>query len=438
MSHFSAHKRTTYLPWIRALLPLCATAMLFACREPLIEPNPPPLNGDCGAPLPAPAGEGKVVWGAPELVPMALEHQPVRPHLVVANQSVYVAFEVQSRGPGDSVITPVGIYVMHRTGSTWSDPVNVSKNATLPSGPIIGVDRDGAAHLIWGEEHGGDSDYPLYSPTTMFYATNESGEWSTPDRIWFGTKRAALNLPRRPVLSPTGEMHLLFTPAWEDYRGIIHLRRSGGIWSPPNPVPGQGYPDLAFDHSGRMIVAFIAGDSSGANRVFFTSSDDDGATWSPPRRVLHSGATLAYDSRITVGGDGNLHLIWTRDIDNDIFADVLQHSYSLDGICWSSPFTIPTPPGNPGPAEVVADGAGGLHLVYHRSGGAFDPPFQAVYLYWDGSIWSEPEQLFGSDMIGQRIGLYRDHAGTLHLTLSGEINGVSGIHYATGRVAGRP
>lgn len=426
---------------------LCCAAFVLACASQEVEhlhgPTTPPAIVDCEVSPVTVAAEGRVIWGGAEFVPINLEDQAVKPNLVVASQIVYIAFEVQTKKSEGRFILPVDIYVIEGTDGTWSDPDNISRSMAPPSTPVLGVGLDGDVHVVWGEKHDGDSEAPPSGQTAMLYVNNESGTWSSPDTLWFGTNTAGFRLPRRPVPGIDGTVHLVFTPSLLDHRGIMHMRRAGGTWSEPAPVPGLGMPDLAFDGAGRMVMALIEADTSaeakaaGAdiNSLFVTNSDDAGATWAPPTRILRSGTARSYDPRIAIGGDGTLHVIWTRDIDGDIWPDVLQHSYSSDGICWSTPATIPTPPGTPGPVEVAADRTGGLHIVYNHWAGPFELPSQAHYLYWDGTAWSEPERLLGSDMIGQRLSLYRDDSGTLHLAVSGEVNGIKGIHYATAHVA---
>ena len=87
---------------------------------------------------------------------------------------------------------------------------------------------------------------------------------------------------------------------------------------------------------------------------------------------------------------------------------------------------------------VTSDGAGGIHLVFHfMPGGIGNGPQLAYYTYWNGEGWRDPVQLFGATRVSWSMGLARDAAGTFHLALAGEINGVRGIHYVTGRAGGR-
>lgn len=410
--------------------------------DPPPDPTPPPVT-NCEVPRQTLVGRGAAVWSATELVPNALEYQAVRPNLAVANQTVYMAFEVQTKRPEDRFTTPVDIYTIERRGGVWSNPVNISRSATPPSGPTVGVGLDGTVHVVWGEKSDGDPETPPNLPTSMFYANNESGEWSSPDTLWFSRNKSGFTLPRRPVIGPGGELHLVFSRAIEEYPANLHLTRIGGTWSESRQVPGRGFPDLAVDGTGRMLLAFIMPDTSAEanasgldiNSVFVTTSNDAGATWAPASRVLRSGVNRSYAPRLTIGGDRTIHLLWIRDMNGDIWPDIIQHSYSRDGVCWSVPTTLPTPSGIPEPPEVAADDAGGLHLVFSHSAGLFDPA-RALYLYWDGDSWSEPEQLFGSANVGQVLSLYRDEAGVLHFAVTADVDGVRGIHYTTGRAGG--
>lgn len=221
---------------------------------------------------------------------------------------------------------------------------------------------------------------------------------------------------------------------------FVHRSRLDGSWSDGEARSFGLHPDLAVDAEDHLLGVYLAGDPRGAdvardvNSVFFVRSEDRGASWSRPIRIMRAGDLMAFDPRITLDGTGRLHVIWARDTTGDQFPDVIQHSHSLMGECWSKPVDVAqTLTGMPGSPEVVGDNRGGIHVVYQLSrGGPLTGPFQAIYVYWDGTEWMEPIQLFGSDLAGQVIGLARGTDGTVHLALWAEIDGVRGIHYATG------
>jgi hypothetical protein len=238
---------------------------------------------------------------------------------------------------------------------------------------------------------------------------------------------------------------MAFNAVPSQHLSFLFTQRIAGTWSQPRPLYDGFSSELATDASGRLLTVFTMGDPTGAisgrdiNSIFFASSEDIGATWSTPTRILRAGLLRAHYPRIIQGGDDRIHVIWQRDTDGDLYPDMLEHSHSLDGICWSDPVALPAEPaGIPTHMDLIADGAGGLHLVINQLVGGVPPDrTRAIYFYWDGTAWTDSQPLFGIDDVWE-ISMARDPGNLFHLAIRADINGLPGVYYTTGRIGTTP
>ena len=306
-------------------------------------------------------------------------------------------------------------------------------------------------HVIWGEHTVNDGRRPVSDVSALLFASHRDGQWATPDTLWHGNG-IPLGMVWRPVPDSAGFVHVAFRPGGIDAAmGSVYFRRDGGGWTRRAEFRGVlGQPGLNVDMAAAgdslLLAVMVYGDPTGGetnhdfNSVFIQRSADHGVSWSPPERVLRAGADRAHYPRVVTTGDGRFHIVWLRDVDGDVLPDLLQHSHSVDGVCWSEPVTINTSlSGMPVDKEVVADDRGGLHLVYRLlPAGLGEGTTRMIYVYWDGRQWSEPVELFEGRTIGQEIGLARDDDGVLHLVVDVEVDGRRGLHYVQGRPTGAP
>lgn len=426
-------------------LALIALLALYGCGDGSITVIEPPLPGsECGIGALETVGEGRAQWDVPKFIDIQLEEGiAVRPHLAAGRRGVYIVFHgrvFDEHEPAFPVATDV--YVMHNAGAGWSDPINISGTATPSMRARVGVDLKGVPHVVWGERIGGPPNRPPSIPNSLFHVTIERGEWTVPDTVWAPMDSDVLRAVPTPVFDSSGALHLAV--GGTDLPRFAHVRRANAVWSRLAGDIHGIYVDLATDEN-RMLYALVYPGASeprtsDINSVFFSISEDGGATRLPDTRILRAGLHPAHDPRIVVGGDGRFHVIWTRDSDGDVWSDVVQHSHSIDGECWSEPVTLELKSeDNADGIEVVADRRGGLHLIVHNLVGGRPPDrMPALYYYWDGASWSDPEALFGGAQVGQGFGLALDDDGVLHLAIFAELDGRSGIHYVRGRPTGAP
>lgn len=158
----------------------------------------------------------------------------------------------------------------------------------------------------------------------------------------------------------------------------------GGHWGPVEPVPElpdqaeKCYaPELAFDADGTLYYLFVglAGRGNRPVGVYLTSSEDRGATFSEPRKVLGEGnyqVRMALDR--SAGEQGRIHLVWLQATGEPTLGGLpappnpIVAAHSDDG---GETFTDPVQISDPDEhlrvvAPAVALGAdGAVHVAYY-------------------------------------------------------------------------
>ena len=398
-------------------------------------------------------GQGPAVWGAAEQVPLPAGWQIDRPRIAVGGGRILLAFHTLD---GD-ISTPGDVFLVTRAGGRWSSPENVSQAAERAGEPRLGVDARGEPHLVWGERFGAPHPSGRWVPDAILHRTRGPLGWLPADTLYRSPFLPYASVPWDPVRDRSGRLHVLVDVEPEARRTpeLFHWVWEAGRWLPGHSILGSapafmgggrggGNADLTVARDGRLLAVFTSGAPAQPGQrdissVFFTSSADGGASWTAPQLISRSGLLPAYTPRIAEAGDGRIHAVWVRDTIGDMLPDVLEHSYSPDGECWTKPVRV-YPPGS-GLLQVPAltpDGAGGLHLVFNFFSERLDPPYYLRYSYWDGERWSPPEPLFRmSTITGSYVGLTRDEGGTLHLAVTAQEGGIDRLYYTTAVPSGR-
>jgi hypothetical protein len=120
---------------------------------------------------------------------------------------------------------------------------NISNSATDSDTPLVGVDGNGAAYVVWFEHE---------SSRSFYFATNKSGAWSSAqyvEQIVYNASEAGF--PWMDV-SPSGACHMIFQDGrtWVSY-DIFHTVYQNNTWSSLTNVSnnngGSCYAGVAFN-----------------------------------------------------------------------------------------------------------------------------------------------------------------------------------------------
>ncbi|HKW32115.1 MAG TPA: sialidase family protein [Candidatus Acidoferrum sp.] len=192
----------------------------------------------------------------------------------------------------------------------FSPPVNVSAHSTstlgVPSDPQVAVDRSNNIDIVWD-----------YNPTSAghdiyFSRSTDGGR----------TFSAPLNISKHPGSSQN--------------------------------------PQIALDHNGNVNV-FWVGDITGSPNLFFSRSNDGGATFSVPQNVSTGvGASVSFfPQSIAVDTSNNINVAWVG-INGQVF-----FARSADGgLNFSAPLNISNYPNAVEFAFVAVDGAGNINILW--------------------------------------------------------------------------
>ena len=124
---------------------------------------------------------------------------------------------------------------------------------------------------------------------------------------------------------------------------IIYRGQNGGVWQSPKLIASTtsiyDFPQIVQDGS-TIWIAWLYDVSPG--RIYLTSSDDGGASWSPSFTVQVDGGRYMYEYDLVIDG-GTMHLLWSdsRNMSGSgTDYDIWHMTSTDDGDSWSDPVQV--------------------------------------------------------------------------------------------------
>jgi hypothetical protein len=130
----------------------------------------------------------------------------------------------------------------------------------------------------------------------------------------------------------------------------------------------NGSHDLVRAPDGTLYAAWTAYEGP----LWFSRSQDNGASFSPPRQIAGDHRRPARAPSLAVAPSGRVWLAWT--VGEDRSADLRVGTSDDGGASFSEPQRVLTGPGYADAPKLVVDESGGVHLVYSESEGPFGQP----------------------------------------------------------------
>jgi len=247
---------------------------------------------------------------SPQIVEMTTD-EATQPAIEVSSGYVHV---VWSQGHLDNDIMyeskPVG------SGSWLGSPVNISQSTDPPAlHPDIAADNSGNLHVVWDQG---------IASGTILYKKRTGGSWSSA-----GTVSGDVAHSRRPAIAVHGDNVYV---VWCEYVGKNeqYVRFSKKSIADETSWPGTTkrisddevgisqtlstyiLPAIAVDGNGKIHVAWHGGlDSSKPEEIFYSSSTNEGNTWSDKSNLSNSGNDDSTAPSLAVT-DNYIHIIWAE------------------------------------------------------------------------------------------------------------------------------
>jgi hypothetical protein len=225
----------------------------------------------------------------------------------------------------------------------FAEPVNVSRSPRIFSWlPRVAFGRDGSreVYVLWqeivfsGGSHGGeiffarsmDGGRSFSAPLNLSNSPAGAGKGRLTAQLWHN---GSLDL----ALGPDGSLYA----AWTEYEGSLWVRRStdgGASFADPLRVAGDAAqpargPALAVGPGNVVHLAWTVGEDPAAD-IRLATSQDGGGSFGAPRIPLESRGH-ADAPKISVAGDGTLHLVYAESATGPLRRYHIRHARSTDG-----------------------------------------------------------------------------------------------------------
>ncbi|MCP2620353.1 hypothetical protein NLC35_03825 [Candidatus Aminicenantes bacterium AC-334-K16] len=358
----------------------------------------------------------------------------------------------------------------------WSEPVNVSMSGSPSYDPKVAVDGEGNVHVIWVEEDGGER---------VFYNTNLSGQWGTPQNVTKNEVRIGEGPWPEIEVDNNGVPCVLYSAVTGgNYEAVLN-RYINGAWTGHWNVAktsngGSAYPCIVIDRNTNDYYVFWQDD---ANRAF-----EEQTYWEIWMRYLKGGSGSwigggilpdrqhrAYTPQAAIDSQGGIYVIYAnRALGNLTRVFFTQNKEPKDWNKWTDSIDIS---GSTGLSfaypQVACDNAGNVYVVWmdnregnievyfrkrvknkwssiinlSNSAGPSEDPTVAVnketgdiYVAWEESQkiffrefkdgkWLDPVNLTEYSSSSAHPHLYVDQGGSIHLVFTDNRTGVWNIFY---------
>jgi hypothetical protein len=248
------------------------------------------------------------------------------------NGIVHVAWASSANGPRQVV------YVNSKDlGFNFTTPVNLSKSSGEGFAPVIAIDNNDAVNLAWQDTGSG-------SNVIMFSRSTDSGTtFSQPKQLSGGSLEAS---GPEIVVDRTGGLSVAWVESQTGGGSRIMISRtsdSGQTFSAPSVVTSgrsADFTDLAiFSARGNIYLAYT---DNNAEQVFLTEGQSSLLSFSSPIQLSHSDTSKgrAHSPSVVVDGNGQIHAVW---IDSSILGNdegLLVYRSSSDGKTFTTPVLI--------------------------------------------------------------------------------------------------
>lgn len=287
-------------------------------------------------------------------------------------------------------------------GRSWLSPVRVDDAtvAGFQGGAKLHLGSAGTLYAVWSDDRrrGFAKEDIFFSKSVTLGST-----WSANVRV--NDADMGRNFEPAVVQLPTGDICV----AWSDGRSgtqKIRFSRSindgaswlGSVAVNPFGSGSEGNPNMVADGQGVLYLVF---DGAVDTAIFFTKSTDRGVTWSPVARVNDASPGFRFNSSLALDASGGLHVSFTDTRDGP---DRIFYAHSLDGgNTWGANLPLHAlVPGSARQSTIANDGRN-LYVAWQddRRGNLAKQIFFTRSTD-GGTTWTTPSQLEDTE-VGDRL-----------------------------------
>jgi len=262
----------------------------------------------------------------------------------------------------------------------WTDPVIIDDGDGDPFGPLLALQPNGNAIVVWTEVESGGGQY-IYANTF----DRQTG--------WAGPVRLSIHDHQEdPYLATNGQGTAVVVWRASDIfgRSIVSNRFDSGTgWGTSEIIDptlvSSSYPSIAVDVSGNAIAAWNDDYVLAENKAY-ASSFSPSAGWMPAAELSDPQTGISIHA-LTVDSVGNFVAIWSR-FEGSAFYRLISRQYSVP-TGWAEPVTIGFDDGQASIEDITADEQSGVVAVGTRATGFEMADIFALHRSADGT-WGDP------------------------------------------------
>lgn len=302
--------------------------------------------------------------------------------------------------------------------SAWSKPVILYQTDGIASYPQALADTAGDVHLLFAYHENKTSD--MSAPSALMYMRLHQGTWSDPVDVLVSPDSPWANFPAI-TLDPSGMLHVIWQSGTGlSYHSRAHVTAAGSArgWTQPQLVVreiGLGG-DIEATAAGALHIVYAA--KSG--EIYYYQSADGGASWRDPVQISNALASnsAAHLPRIAASTGGQLHVVWVQNQlpDGTPSIGVFYSTSQDNGLTWTAPYQVDG--ANHSYIDVATYGTSAVHLSWNASVAIGDRLHQ-----WSsdgGATWSGARLItdrIRGGLTGHSVMSF-DSLGRLHLVTS--------------------
>ncbi len=309
---------------------------------------------------------------------------------------------------------------LQQDAPTWSRPEQFAEVRPNDDALALASDGQGRMHVLWSVSESDDA-----PGNALWYARYAEEGWTQPNAVIQPTE----GLAEDPSLAVVADrLHAVWSGGAGgriEYASTFAADAQTAsswpepVWLPlPTSEEGElvtSRPQICADLAGRLHVVYAVPINQ-ARGIYYTRSDDGGASWTPVRAAFDAtaaGWSMVDAPAVAVAQDGSLYVAWLRM--GYLGASRPQALYlarsSDGGVTWSEPKLVAE--GNLLPPRLLAIGSDEVHIIWQEASAGYG--VWHSYTRDRGAAWSVPMRVRGFSQLNGRVDAATDGVDVVYL-----------------------